>query len=368
MKKLILFISAIALILSSCGEKNAFTITGKLANNDLDGKTVYLQSIADSWKDRVNTDTAVIENGTFVFKGIAEGDAALRFVVLSEPTNRMSRGAIVLLEPGQIELTFDSISTVKGTPANDSFQTFDSKMNAYNAELKSIYNKIKAESDETASEALEAEYDAKDEEQNAELYTYLKSNIQTQIGTYLFVSHQYSFSLDQLKELAPKVNAAFKESDKVKSLEKRILALDVTTEGKQFVDIKGLTPDGKDLALSDYAGKGNYVLVDFWASWCPPCRKDMPNLVEVYNKYKSKGFVIVGVSIDSDKAAWEQGIKDLNITWPQVSDLQGWKSELSEAYGVASIPHTVLLDKDGKIMAKGLHGKEVMAKLDELLK
>ncbi|MDD7562395.1 MAG: TlpA disulfide reductase family protein, partial [Parabacteroides sp.] len=97
-------------------------------------------------------------------------------------------------------------------------------------------------------------------------------------------------------------------------------------------------------------------------------RREMPNLVEVYKQYKAKGFEIVGVSLDSKQDAWEKGIKDLNITWPQLSDLQGWKNSGAALYYVNSIPHTILVDKDGTIVAKNLHGEEIAAKVAELLK
>ena len=149
---------------------------------------------------------------------------------------------------------------------------------------------------------------------------------------------------------------------------KRNEKLEATAIDQQFTDLKGKTPEGKEIALSDYAGKGEYVLVDFWASWCPPCRKDMPYLVEAYAKYKNKGFEIVGVSLDENVADWQNMIKKLKVTWPQMSDLKGWNSELSGAYGVASIPHTVLIDKEGKIIAKYIKGEELIPTLQELIK
>ena len=138
--------------------------------------------------------------------------------------------------------------------------------------------------------------------------------------------------------------------------------------GKPFIDFEMADAKGKTHKLSEYVGKGKIVLIDFWASWCPPCRRDMPNMVEVYKQYKSKGFEIVGISLDSKQEAWEKGVKDLQITWPQLSDLKGWKNDGAALYGVNSIPHTVLVDKDGTILAKGLHAKEIGEKLKELLK
>jgi peroxiredoxin len=141
----------------------------------------------------------------------------------------------------------------------------------------------------------------------------------------------------------------------------------VTAVGQVFTDFEMETPDGKSAKLSDYAGKGKVVLVDFWASWCGPCRSEMPRLIATYEKYKSKGFEIVGVSLDADRESWKNGIEQLGITWPQISDLKYWNSEGGKLYGVRSIPHTVLIDKDGTIVARGLQGVELQQSLDQLL-
>ena len=137
--------------------------------------------------------------------------------------------------------------------------------------------------------------------------------------------------------------------------------------GKQFVDFEMADPKGEVHKLSEFVGNGKVVLIDFWASWCPPCRKETPHLVELYKQYKNKGFEIVGISLDSKADAWAKGVKDLNITWIQLSDLKGWQNAGAALYGVNSIPHTVLVDKDGTIIAKNIHGEEIDAKLQETL-
>ncbi|MDR2805779.1 MAG: TlpA family protein disulfide reductase, partial [Dysgonamonadaceae bacterium] len=118
---------------------------------------------------------------------------------------------------------------------------------------------------------------------------------------------------------------------------------------------------------SDYAGKGKYVLLDFWASWCPPCRREMPALVELYNTYKDKNFEIVGYSLDETADDWKKGIEELHITWPQLSDCVKWKSIPVQTYDIHGIPNTVLIDPQGIIIAKGLRGEKLAEKLQELL-
>jgi len=135
--------------------------------------------------------------------------------------------------------------------------------------------------------------------------------------------------------------------------------------GMEAPEIDLPSPEGKKIALSSLRGK--YVLIDFWASWCGPCRKEMPVVVAAYKKYKSKGFEIYGVSMDKEMDAWKDAIAKDGITWIQVSDLQFWNCVASKAYNVQSIPFTVLLDKEGKIIAKDLRGPELEAKLKEIL-
>jgi len=125
------------------------------------------------------------------------------------------------------------------------------------------------------------------------------------------------------------------------------------------------SPDGKPVNLSDFRGK--IVLVDFWASWCGPCRRENPNVVRVYNHYKSKGFEILGVSLDNSKDRWLQAIEADGLTWQHVSDLKGWQNEVAQTFGVRSIPHTILLDQEGRILARGLRGEALEQKLQELL-
>lgn len=134
-----------------------------------------------------------------------------------------------------------------------------------------------------------------------------------------------------------------------------------------FKDVRLATIKGDSVSLSDYVGKNKYVMVDFWASWCGPCMREMPNVKAAYAKYKSRGLEIVGISLDKDKAAWEGAVKRVGITWPQMSDLNAWGSKAANLYGVQYIPYIVIFDKKGNIVAKNLHGDEMLKKLEELM-
>lgn len=161
--------------------------------------------------------------------------------------------------------------------------------------------------------------------------------------------------------LSDEIKASF-FGERIKSL---VESATKTAIGSPAPDFEGMSPDGKIIKLSSL--KGKHILVDFWASWCMPCRQENPAVVQVYQTYKSKGFDILGVSLDQEKDKWMEAIDQDKLTWPHVSDLMGWKSKIVSMYGVQGIPQNFLLDKDGTILAKSLRGQELEAKLKEIL-
>jgi thiol-disulfide isomerase/thioredoxin len=149
-----------------------------------------------------------------------------------------------------------------------------------------------------------------------------------------------------------------------KRLEYEISRASTSTPGMQAPNLAGMTPDSSTYALNQMRGK--VVLVDFWASWCGPCRRENPNVKALYEKYKDKGFEILGVSLDSNRDAWIKAIATDGLTWKHISDLRGWQSGHAELYSVSSIPQTVLLDREGKIIQRNLRGEALSAKLKEV--
>ena len=182
-------------------------------------------------------------------------------------------------------------------------------------------------------------------------------------------------NLETLKKMSSAYLKRFKDSPIAINMAQQILQIENSynqykrvNSGSQIApEISLNNPDGKEIKLSSL--RGQYVLIDFWASWCAPCRKELPNVVKLYNQYKSKGFTVYSVSLDKDISAWKKAIEDDKLTWPNhVSDLLGWESELPTLYGFQGIPHTVLIDKDGKIIESGLRGESLEQKLKELFK
>ena len=138
-------------------------------------------------------------------------------------------------------------------------------------------------------------------------------------------------------------------------------------DGIQYIDFAMETPDSNTIKVSDFVGKNKYTLIDFWASWCGPCHAEMPTIVKAYDEFHEKGLEIIGVSLDSNKKDWTRAISSLQMTWPQMSDLKGWESEGARLYGVHSIPASVLVNQQGKIVAQNLRGENLLQKLAELM-
>ncbi|MBI9035274.1 MAG: TlpA family protein disulfide reductase [Bacteroidales bacterium] len=168
------------------------------------------------------------------------------------------------------------------------------------------------------------------------------------------------------KNLSANLIKKYPENKYVQSLYQRSLSAVATKIGEAAPEIDLPSPEGKSVLLSSL--KGKVVLIDFWASWCGPCRKENPNVVRLYEKYHEQGFEVYSVSLDKDRAKWIQAIADDNLTWTHVSDLKYWSSAAAKLYGVKSIPSTFLLDREGNIVAKNLRGNALDQKLEEIFK
>jgi thiol-disulfide isomerase/thioredoxin len=138
--------------------------------------------------------------------------------------------------------------------------------------------------------------------------------------------------------------------------------------GQQFIDLEMADPDGKMHKISELVGEGKWVLVDFWASWCGPCRAEMPNVLEAYNKYHEKGFEVLGISFDQKKDAWVKAIEQIKMPWMQLSDLKGWQCAAAPAYKIDAIPDNILIDPQGKIIDRALRGKGLQKRLEKIFK
>ncbi|WP_285057547.1 TlpA disulfide reductase family protein [Pedobacter ginsengisoli] len=222
------------------------------------------------------------------------------------------------------------------------------------------YNKASAEE----KAALGKKMDALQSQKKNRADQFIASHPKSFFSVYL-ISGRTSYGYDEAKPLYDKLDESAKRSVAGKNLAQKLQLLEKSQIGKQMADFTQADTSGNTVKLSSF--KGKYVLIDFWASWCAPCRAENPNVLKVYNAYKDKGFAVVGISLDDKAANWKKAIRDDKMPWTQLSDLKGWKNAVSASYGVQSIPSNLLIDPSGKIVAKDLRGPMLEYKLKALL-
>lgn len=357
-------ILVLALAIISCQKpKDEYSIKGSIAGVEK-GKVYLLKLVAGQPQ---TVDSAVLDGGKFAFKGKMPLPD-IRFFRL----NQKDYFAQFFLDNADISVKAnkDSLRSTKitGSPSQDIFQIFINEMQKLNKDGTALQGKYQnAMQTGNTSEAEKAKIDLQAMMDNNMVYTknFVKEHSTSVVSAYITLV-QLSSQLDgtELESIVSKYPPEISTSEYVVKLKEIVLEQKKTAVGVVAPDFTMKTPEGKPLALSSYRGK--IVLVDFWASWCGPCRQENPNLVRLYQQYHPKGFEILGVSLDRTKEEWVKAIQVDQLTWSHVSDLQFWQNSAARLYSVNVVPQSFLLDKDGKILAKILKPGQLEGKLKEL--
>lgn len=354
----ILALCAVCVCAMSC---HRYTIDGKVPDTWNGGKA-YLAHY-DGRKLLLDDSTAIAD-GTFQFKG--SQDTVFYRQLLLDKDGERDMAAPVILEKGRISVTYDGRNaTIGGTAQNDVLQQYLDLVRGAENMLDSLYQ-VYAASDNNPQRqrAIEEEFDSCYSALLETAIDYIKQNTDNAAGAYVFVS--LSLDDEDQIEILEKASENFLCQPGVAAIAARLEKMKQVAIGKKFADLTMHDVNGNEAHLSDFVGNGRYLVVDFWASWCRPCRQSMPELKAIYKKYGDK-IDIVGISFDNDEAAWKRCIDNLELPWHHMSDLKGWQSVAAEVYGIDAIPHLMLIDPDGIIVAKKLNDRSLAEKLEELL-
>lgn len=340
-----IFIAIFLLPALAFAQNNAtFSITGHVTGFP-DGTVVSFFNRSTNGLDSAT----IIENNSFVINGTHLEEPDFRFLVF----NRQQPVIPVLLQNDKVLITgaSDSLSNlnISGSAVNEDYKKLSVAYAAYNDIFQS--QNFSPENIDLISKASEK---------------FIEENPKSFVGL-LAVSQIYQISHNAImaENLMQKIDQTQKGTELAKYLTQQINAEKVTSVGAHILPFIQNDTNGRPVNISDF--KGRYVLIDFWASWCRPCRIENPNVVANYNRFKDKNFTILGVSLDQSKPAWEKAIKDDKLTWTHVSDLKGWQNSVSTRFNIFSIPANILIDPNGIIVAKNVRGEDLGHTLENLL-
>jgi peroxiredoxin len=372
MKKVILvYLISFGLLSFKTFISNEYSITGTIEG--IENGTLITLEKQDQTLGIISIDSAKVVDGKFSFKGTTS-EPSIHFLQVKNTNGKV----VFILEEGKIDVVVykDSIakSKIGGTKNNEYLLSFNLSAQKIQKRMLDFQNlnmqkitEAQAKKDTIVINDLMKEYSKFQDEMNLFTANYPEQNPKAFISVLILENSikNPGVDIENFKKTFSKLDAALKNTKPGKSIENQLANYKPLTVNSVAPDFSAPNLDGIMVSLKESLGK--VTIIDFWASWCGPCRRENPNVVALYNKFHSKGLNIVGVSLDKTKDDWKKAIEKDNITWIQVSNLKFWEEPIAKLYKVEQIPSTFILDKTGKIIAKNLNGKELEDKIIELL-
>ena len=347
--------SAAVLALTAC-HSNTYKISGAVEGLN-DGDTLF---ITNDLQTGIPTDTLIVKDGKFELSG--ETDSTYLCMVYSEKRNELN--APFFIEPGNISIKLveaPGASRVGGTKCNEQWQELNDSVMTIGKEINRIAEHIYGNTvDEMEQQKGMEQIEKLNQRFSAIVVKTTEKNIKNEFGYFLLTYYPEELIDNQTRmKLIDKLP---EEKQKRPAIQEMLVNLKQAAESAEGMTIKDFTQpglDGTPVSLLGEVSKSKITVIDFWASWCGPCRQEMPFMVELYDKYKDKGLGIIGISLDEDSDAWKAATQQLNIPWVQMSDLKGWENAIAKHFCVTSIPHTIVVDQQGKILKRGLRSEKL---------
>lgn len=362
MKRILIIVAATVWVLFGCeSRKEGFSIDAEIAGVE-EATPIYLQQVSEGKLQTI--DSSAIKDHKVSFQGNLESP---EMTYLKIGDDRKYVNVFLENSPISIQVHIDSLDQAKvtGSAVHDQLMEFKAilaPLDQKSQQLSMAYRQAASLEDR---QAIEAQFDELRKEQIESIKKYIADHPASYLSPFL-IGNYLAFDMDfnELKQELAVIDSAVYDSKDYQKLSERAAKLERVTVGKPAVDFALADTTGTPIHISSF--KGKYLLIDFWASWCGPCRNENPNVVKLYNDFKDKDFEIIGVSFDEDRSKWIGAIQHDHLSWVHVSDLKGWNSAAGKLYAINAIPATVLLDREGKIVAKNLRGEDLRKKLVEL--
>ena len=370
--KNILFTLFAAFMLFACSPADGYKISGTYKNAPENGK-IYLAQLTNSSIDYI--DSVVVKDGSFEFAG-RQDTPIVRFIFY--PLSEGGEDIIpMVLENGEISVVIGrNGATVSGTELNDAMQAYKNEFDEVSRRAEKVFFSVRNMDNMSQEErdSLQGVADALSGEISQVLLRHMRANVENPIGAFLISTSGPMCDPAQLCQFIDSVPEVYRDERFTQFL--NVFRDDLltkagaieTAEGGTYVNFELRDINGKETLFSSIVENNKYTLLDFWASWCTPCRKAMPEIKGIYEKYGKKGLAVVGLSLDTDGEAWKKAVTDLGMTWTQLCNPDGGSRQVGRAYGVEFIPTVLIIDKSGKVVSRGLTGEALAAKIEELMK